>query len=106
MKITQLRRFAMSLPEVTEQPHHEMSSFRVRGKIFVTVPPEEQYVHIFVADEDREPAIAQYPEFVEMLYWGKKVRGLRLTLKNADAKVVEELITKAWSLKAPKTLQK
>jgi len=38
--LAEARRLALSLPEVTEQPHFDMASFRVRGKIFVTVPPE------------------------------------------------------------------
>ena len=42
----------MSLEAVTEEPHHDYSSFRVRGKIFVTVPPDEEVVHVFVGEED------------------------------------------------------
>jgi negative regulator of genetic competence, sporulation and motility len=57
-----VRRYALSLAEVTEAPHHEYSSFRVRGKIFVTVPPKEDAIHVFVEEEDREQALALYPE--------------------------------------------
>jgi hypothetical protein len=32
------RALALALPEATEQEHHEMPSFRVRGRIFATVP--------------------------------------------------------------------
>ena len=41
MKMSQLRIFALSLPDATEEPHFNYSSFRVRGKIFATVPPDE-----------------------------------------------------------------
>ena len=34
MKTAQVRRFALSLPAVTEEPHFHYSSFRIRGKIF------------------------------------------------------------------------
>jgi hypothetical protein len=34
-----VRRLALSLPETTEEPHHDMTSFRVGGKIFATVTP-------------------------------------------------------------------
>ena len=45
MDLETLRTTALALPEVTEEPHHHMSSFRVRGKIFVTLPPGDEFVH-------------------------------------------------------------
>ena len=42
------RAFALSLPEATEEPHHDMSSFRVRGKIFATVPPDGEHLHVYL----------------------------------------------------------
>jgi hypothetical protein len=33
MRIDTVRRFALSLPETTEEPHFDKSSFRVRGKM-------------------------------------------------------------------------
>jgi hypothetical protein len=104
MKLAQVRRFAMSLPEVTEEPHFHYSSFRVRGKIFATVPPDGEHLHVFVADEEREIALALQPEFLEKLHWGKRVVGLRVSLAKANLKVVNKLLVQAWSRKAPKTL--
>ena len=105
MKIAQVRRFALSLPEVTEEPHFQYSSFRVRGKIFATVPPEGRHLHVFVADEDREIAIALEPKFLEELHWGGKVVGLRVSLADAKPKVVTKLLAQAWSRKAPRSLR-
>ncbi len=48
MKLAEVRRFAVSLPEATEEPHFDLASFRVKGKIFATVPPEEKHLHVFV----------------------------------------------------------
>jgi hypothetical protein len=104
MKVTQVRRYALSLPETTEEPHFEYSSFRVRGKIFVTVPPGEEHIHIFVGDEERERALAVHPRFLEKLVWGGKVRGLRASLSNAIPGVVNDLIRAAWTRRAPKCL--
>ena len=39
MTLDDVRSFALSLPETTEAPHHERTSFRVRGKIFATALP-------------------------------------------------------------------
>ena len=105
MKLESLRQFALKLPEVTEEPHFKFSSFRVRGKIFVTVPPEQTHIHVFVDDDEREPALARHPEFLEKLWWGKKVCGLRVLMAKADPAVVQSLVKAAWRRKAPKTLQ-
>jgi hypothetical protein len=105
MKFAAVRKYAMSLPEVTEQPHHHFGSFRVRGKIFVTVPPEQEYIHVFVAETQREQALAMYPEFVEKLLWGGKVVGVRVALAPALAAVTKRLISQAWQLKASKGVQ-
>lgn len=102
MKIAQVRSFALSLPASTEEPHFHYSSFRVKGKIFVTVPPEETHVHVFIDDEEREMALTLHPEFVEKLLWGGKVVGVRVTLAKANADVTNQLIRQAWLRKAPK----
>ena len=104
MNVSEIRRFALSLPEVTEEPHHHFSSFRVRGKIFTTVPPDESHVHVFVDDAERERMTATAPEAYEKLWWGKKVVGLRVTVSKANAADVEELLRSAWLRKASAAL--
>jgi hypothetical protein len=104
MKLSDVRRFALALPEVTEEPHHELSSFRVRGKIFVTVPPQGEHIHVFVNETSRERALALFPAFVEKLFWGGKVRGIRVCLSLASRDVVYDLVRSAWADKAPKAL--
>ena len=98
------RRYALSLPETTEQPHFDYTSFRVRGKIFATAPPDAQHLHVFVDDEQRDFALAVHPACVEKLWWGDKVVGLRIDLARADPRVVDELLRQAWTRKAPKAL--
>jgi len=92
----------MSLPEVTEQPHHDMSSFRVRGKIFVTVPPDEEHLHVFVDEPEITASVAEDPAAFEPLRWGRQVRGVRVNLAAAPAD--QELIEESWRRKAPKRL--
>lgn len=105
MKFAQVRQFALGLPETTEEPHFTYSSYRVRHKIFATVPPGEEIVHVFVPEEERDRACALYPEFLEKLFWGKRVVGLRVSLAPADAGVVSQLLSSAWSYKAPAALR-
>jgi hypothetical protein len=58
MQLDDARRFALSLPEVTEQPHFEKSSFRIRSKIFATVPPGDEHLHVLVDEEQARAAVA------------------------------------------------
>src|ERR1700730_4103797 len=104
VKLQHVRNFALSLPEVTEEPHFEYTSFRVKGKIFATAPPSEEHLHIFVEEEHRAPLIAAEPEVFESLHWGSKVVGVRVTLANASTGTVECLLIESWARKAPKRL--
>lgn len=61
-------------------------------------------MNIFVADEDRETAFVLATGVIENLWWGGKVRGLRVALRKAKMPLVGELLKKAWLRKAPKTL--
>jgi hypothetical protein len=102
MKIDAVRKHAMALEAVTEEPHHQSSSFRVRGKIFVTIPPAGDVVHVFVGEEDRETALALYPGFLEKLLWGGKVVGLRVVLAAANAQAVNSLVNRAYEARVLK----
>jgi hypothetical protein len=104
VKFVSVRKFALSLPEVTEQPHFDFGSFRVRGRIFVTVAPDQQRIHVFLSEPDRERALALYPAFTEKLLWGGKVVGLRVALARALPGAVRLLVRQAWSAKAPRAL--
>ena len=100
MRIATVRTYALSLEDVVEQPHHEYSSFRVRGKIFVTVPPKEDVIHVFVDEEVRERTLAMTPEWAGKLLWGGKARGLRIALATAPAATVKALVRQAYETRA------
>jgi hypothetical protein len=104
MKFIAVRKFALSLPEVVEAPHHNFNSFRVRGKIFVTAPPDEAHIHVFVSEQQREQALVLYSDFTEKLLWGGKVVGIRIELALANSVAVKRLVYSAWQHKAPVTL--
>jgi len=104
MKLDQVRRIALSLPSVTEEPHFDYTSFRVAGKIFATAPPDGRHLHVFVDEEERQRAMALEPDLLEMLTWGKRTVGLRVALAKARPALIETLLAQSWSRKAPKRL--
>ena len=98
------RAFALSLPGSTEEPHFEASSFRVRGKIFATVPPDDEHLHVFVGEEEVRAAVAADPAAFEPLLWGQRLRGLRIRLAAASQPRVAELLEESWRRRAPARL--
>ncbi|MEP7067975.1 MAG: MmcQ/YjbR family DNA-binding protein [Usitatibacter sp.] len=104
MKVSEVRRLALGLAEATEEPHFHYSSFRVRGRIFATMQPDGEHLHVFVADAQREIALELDPEFLEKLRWGARVVGLRVALAKAKPRVVARLLEQAWARKAPRSL--
>jgi len=104
MEIDAVRQFALSLPDVTESPHFDKTSYRVRGKIIATVPPDERHIHIFIDADQARSVAAGAPSSFEELWWGKKLAGVRAKLDVADADLVFSLIEDAWRLRAPKSL--
>jgi hypothetical protein len=104
VRMATVRRLALELPGTTEEPHHDMMSFRVAGTIFATVPAEADRVHVFVGSDEVTAYCAEYPGQVEELWWGARRRGCRLPLSTADQTLLRELLTEAWRARAPKKL--
>jgi len=102
VKLEDARKFALALPDTTEEPHHNFGSFRVHGKIFVTIPPGGELLHIFLPEQERELAPAMDPEFLEPVHWGSKVLGVRAKLPIARESTVLGLIEQAYAFKAEK----
>lgn len=102
MKLDAVRSAALALPDTTEEPHHQFGSFRVRGRIFVTMPPDQHHIHVFLDEVDREGALALYPGFTEKLLWGGKVVGVRIALADADPEAVTVLLRQAHAFQAAK----
>jgi hypothetical protein len=98
------RRLALALPEVTEEPHFDMTSWRVHKRLFATAPPEGDRLHVFVDEDEVRAAVGADPVAFEELWWGKRLSGLRVNLAQADPARVEELLAEAWLRKAPKRL--
>src|SRR4249920_2882366 len=103
MDLHGVRKMALALPETVEQDHFGNPSFRVRGKIFATVP-DSSHVNVMIDPFDVDAAVRSEPESCEELLWGKEVRGVRVSLPIASSAMLEELLLSAWKRKAPKRL--
>jgi hypothetical protein len=101
--IHEVRRVALSLPEVVEQDHWGNPSFRIRGRIFATVPDKE-HVNLMIDPFDVDAVVREDPDTCEELRWGKQVRGVRVSLNRAGSTMVGELLKMAWRRRAPKRL--
>jgi hypothetical protein len=104
MLLDDARALALDLPEATESPHHDMTSFRVRGKIFATAPPDGSRLHVFVDESETKASVAEDPSAFAELWWGAKLSGVRVELAAADAAKVAELLEESYRRRAPKKL--
>ncbi len=104
MKAEQARQIALALPQASEAPHFDYTSFRIGSKIFATMPPGEEVLHVFVDEAQRAPLIDLQPDAYQTLHWGAKVVGIKVVLSRADAATVSQLLRQSWLRKAPKRL--
>jgi hypothetical protein len=103
MTLDDARKIALSLPESSEQDHWGNPSFRVRGKIFATVPDTE-HINVMINPLDVEGAINEDQAACEGLWWGKELRGVRVSLRKVHPPMLTALLEAAWRRKAPRRL--
>jgi hypothetical protein len=101
--VREVRKLALSLPEATEEDHWGRPSFRIRGRIFATLPDFE-HLNVMINPFNVDAAAREDPAACEPLLWGKEVRGVRVKLRLAEPAMVRDLLAAAWRHKAPKGL--
>lgn len=102
--LREVRAIALGLPETTEEDHLGRPSFRVRGRIFATVPDTE-HLNVMVDPLAVDGAISEEPAVCEPLYWGRQLRGVRVHLRDASPELVRVLLHASWRRKAPRALR-
>ncbi len=93
---------ALALPGTSEAPHHQRTSFRVGGKIFATMPPDGDSVNVLLDEEEARAAAEESPDWVELLWWGRRLSGVRVELAGVDADVLGALLEDAYRQRAPR----
>ncbi len=105
VKFDVLKELALSLPEATEEPHFEKSSFRVKKKIFVTYDATQQRVCVKLSLVNQD-LFSLYDNTV--IYpvpnaWGKQ-GWTYIELAKVKKTVFVDIIKAAYGEVAPKKL--
>jgi hypothetical protein len=104
MRAATVRSFALGLPEAEERETWDTATFRVRNKIFAMFSEHERHVWIKSTTDEQvaltqmEPQTYFVPPYVGSKGW------IGVVLATADRGEVEDLLTEAWRLTAPKRL--
>jgi hypothetical protein len=106
MTCDDFRRIALSLPETAESEHMNHPDFRVRGKIFATLPyPEQDLGMVKLKVAQQAHFMHHYPKvFVPVKGgWGRKGATI-VRLEAAEEDVVRQALVTAWRNTAPRAL--
>jgi hypothetical protein len=101
----QFRRLALSLPEAVEAAHMRHPDFRVGGKIFATLGPDEKWGMVKLTADEQASLISTEPDVFHPASgaWGR--RGCTIVrLRKAKALTVRHALLAAWRNTAPKWL--
>lgn len=105
MTADEYRTLALSFPEAVESEHMGHPDFRVRGKIFATLGPDEDWGMVKLTAEEQSSFLRAQPEAFRPASgaWGR--RGCTIVrLLESDKATVREALTIAWRNVAPKKL--
>ena len=106
MDADDLRRTALALPEAAESAHFGKADFRVRNRIFASLPEASRGVVKLTPDEQEMLAGAEPGIFSAVTGgWGRK-GWTSVDLAAIDAPTLEGALRLAWRNAAPKSLVK
>ncbi|MEO5324852.1 MmcQ/YjbR family DNA-binding protein [Mesorhizobium sp. CC13] len=101
-----VRRIALELPGATEKSHFGKPDFRVRDRVFATLPEDGNAVVKLTRDQQEMMAGSEPAVFLPVNGgWGKQ-GWTRVMLATADAATLRSALLTAWRNTAPITLRK
>ena len=105
ISIPTYRSLALSFPEVVESPHFELTSFRVRKKIFTTLSEKDSRIMIKLSPLDQSVFCAFDKEVIYPVpgSWGKG-GATYVQLKKIKKSMLRDMLTLAYCQAAPKSL--
>ena len=107
MTSDEFRELALSFPEVEERSHMGHPDFRVGGKIFATIAPDEERGMVKLTPEQQALLTRTEPSAFEPASgaWGRNGSTM-VTFAKADETTVRQALSAAWKNTAPKKLIK
>jgi hypothetical protein len=100
-----VRRIALSLPETVEKVAWEMPTFRVAGKMFVTVPDDETSFAVRCPRHERTELIAAEPEKFWVPPHEAPTAWVRVRLAALDdGDELRDILVDSWKQAAPPRL--
>ena len=105
MTAEQFRTLALSFPGTEEKSHFGKADFRVKNKIFASLPDQVTGV-VKLKQEQQEMLMASEPAVFSPAAgaWGRQ-GWTKLALSAIDEKTLRSALTMAWRNVAPKTIQ-
>jgi predicted DNA-binding protein (MmcQ/YjbR family) len=105
VSITTFRKLALSFPEVTEEPHFEKTSFRVKKKIFATYDAQKKRACLKLSEIDQHvfSTAAKAIIFPVDNKWGKQGWTL-IEMGTVSKDLFLDALTTAYCEVAPKKL--
>jgi len=101
-----LRRLALSLPETEEKSHFGKADFRVRNRVFASLPAPDRGVVKLTPEEQRLLAESE-PSVFSPVEGGWGLRGwTRISLSTADEATLESALRMGWRNAAPASLRR
>jgi hypothetical protein len=105
INVEAFRQIALSLPEVTEEPHFEKTSFRINKNIFATAVPEHSRATVKLSPSDQDifctfDSAIIYPVPNK---WGKQ-GWTHVNLQAVHKEMLTEILKAAYCEIAPKHL--
>jgi hypothetical protein len=101
ISVSSVRGLALALPGSAEADHWGNPSFRVRGRIFATMP-DAKHLNVMIDPYDVDAVVQENSGICSQLWWGKEVRGVQVSLPKTSRKLVAVLLESAWRRKAPR----
>jgi hypothetical protein len=107
MTAVKFRSLALSMPHSAESAHMGHPDFRVAGKIFATLGPDETWGMVKLTPAEQAEFLRADPKAFQPASgaWGR--RGCTIVhLRNAKVKLVEQAMLAAWQNVAPEKLKR